>query len=30
VARIAQEHGGTARIEERPGGGNVISLTFPA
>ncbi|HTO96222.1 MAG TPA: ATP-binding protein [Myxococcales bacterium] len=30
VARIAREHGGGARIEERPGGGNVISLTFPA
>jgi two-component system nitrogen regulation sensor histidine kinase NtrY len=30
VARIAREHGGTARIEERPGGGNVISVTFPA
>ncbi len=30
VARIAREHGGAARIEERPGGGNVISLTFPA
>jgi len=30
VARIAQEHRGAARIEERPGGGNVISLTFSA
>lgn len=30
VARIAGEHQGTARIEERPGGGNVISVTFPA
>jgi len=30
VARIAREHGGTARIEERRGGGNVISVTFPA
>jgi len=30
VARIAREHGGEARIEERPGGGNVISLTFGA
>jgi two-component system nitrogen regulation sensor histidine kinase NtrY len=30
VARIAREHGGEARIEERPGGGNVISLAFPA
>ena len=28
VARIAREHRGEARIEERPGGGNVISLTF--
>jgi len=28
VARIAREHGGEARIEERPGGGNVISVTF--
>ena len=28
VARIAGEHQGEARIEERPGGGNVISLTF--
>jgi signal transduction histidine kinase len=30
VASIAQEHRGAARIEERPGGGNVISLTFSA
>jgi two-component system nitrogen regulation sensor histidine kinase NtrY len=30
VARIAREHRGDARIEERPGGGNVISLTFAA
>jgi len=30
VARIAQEHRGEARIEERSGGGNVISLTFAA
>jgi signal transduction histidine kinase len=28
VARIAREHRGDARIEERAGGGNVISLTF--
>jgi signal transduction histidine kinase len=28
VARIAREHGGEARIEERPGGGNAIFLTF--
>jgi signal transduction histidine kinase len=28
VARIAREHGGDARAEERPGGGNVISMTF--
>jgi len=28
VARIAREHGGDARVEERPGGGNVISMTF--
>jgi signal transduction histidine kinase len=28
VARIAREHRGDARIEERPGGGNVISMTF--
>ena len=30
VARIAREHGGEARVDERPGGGNVISMTFPA
>ena len=30
VARIAREHGGEARIEERRGGGNVISVTFSA
>jgi signal transduction histidine kinase len=30
VARIAREHRGEARIEERPGGGNVISLIFPS
>ena len=30
VARIAREHRGEARIEERPGGGNVISVTFAA
>jgi signal transduction histidine kinase len=30
VARIAREHRGNARIEERPSGGNVISLTFAA
>ena len=30
VARIAREHGGEARIEERPNGGNVISVTFGA
>jgi two-component system nitrogen regulation sensor histidine kinase NtrY len=28
VARIAREHKGEARIEERPGGGNIISLSF--
>jgi len=28
VARIAGEHRGEARIEERSGGGNVISVTF--
>jgi signal transduction histidine kinase len=28
VARIAREHRGDARVEERPGGGNVISMTF--
>jgi len=28
VARIAREHRGEARIEERPGGGNAIFLTF--
>jgi signal transduction histidine kinase len=30
AARIAREHQGEARIEERPGGGNVISLRFGA
>ena len=30
VARVAREHGGTARIKERPGGGNAIYLTFAA
>jgi signal transduction histidine kinase len=30
VARIAREHGGDARIEERPNGGNAICLTFAA
>lgn len=28
VARIAREHRGEARIDERPGGGNVITVTF--
>ena len=28
VARIAREHKGDARIDERPGGGNVITVTF--
>ncbi|MFN2548368.1 MAG: sensor histidine kinase [Myxococcales bacterium] len=28
VARIAREHHGSARIAERPGGGNVITVTF--
>jgi signal transduction histidine kinase len=28
VARIAREHRGDARLEERAGGGNVISMTF--
>jgi signal transduction histidine kinase len=28
VMRIAREHRGDARIEERPGGGNVIKVTF--
>jgi signal transduction histidine kinase len=28
VARVAREHRGEARIEERSGGGNVISMTF--
>jgi signal transduction histidine kinase len=28
VLRISREHGGAARIEERPGGGNVIKVTF--
>src|SRR5438105_8941513 len=30
VARIAREHGGLARIEERPGGGNLIAVSFLA
>jgi len=30
VARIAREHKGEARIDERPSGGNVISMTFAA
>ena len=30
VARIAREHGGEARLEERPGGGNIITVTFGA
>jgi hypothetical protein len=30
VARIAREHRGEARIDERPGGGNVITVTFSA
>jgi signal transduction histidine kinase len=30
VLRIAREHRGDARIEERSGGGNVISVTFAA
>jgi signal transduction histidine kinase len=30
VARIAREHGGSARVEERPGGGNAIYVTFAA
>jgi len=30
VARIALEHRGEARLEERPGGGNVICVTFGA
>jgi signal transduction histidine kinase len=30
VARIAREHGGAARIEERSNGGNAICLTFAA
>lgn len=30
VARIAREHGGAARIEERAGGGNIITVTFSA
>lgn len=28
VARIAREHGGSARLESRSGGGNVIVVTF--
>ncbi|HUJ24630.1 MAG TPA: ATP-binding protein [Myxococcales bacterium] len=30
VARIAREHKGDARIDERTGGGNVITVTFSA
>ena len=30
VARIAREHRGDARIDERPSGGNVITVTFGA
>jgi two-component system nitrogen regulation sensor histidine kinase NtrY len=30
VARIAREHRGEARLAERPGGGNVICVTFGA
>ena len=30
VARIAREHGGLARIEERPGGGNLLCVSFRA
>lgn len=30
VMRIAREHRGEARIEERPGGGNLITVTFGA
>jgi signal transduction histidine kinase len=30
VARIAREHRGNARIEQRPAGGNVIIVTFAA
>jgi signal transduction histidine kinase len=30
VARVAREHRGEARLEERPGGGNVICVTFGA
>jgi len=30
VERIAGEHRGSARIDERPGGGNVITVTFAA
>ncbi len=30
VMRIAREHKGDARIDERPGGGNVITVTFGA
>jgi signal transduction histidine kinase len=28
VLRIAREHGGTAELRERPGGGNVVTVTF--
>ena len=30
VARIAREHRGLARIDEHPGGGNLITVTFGA
>jgi signal transduction histidine kinase len=30
VSRIAREHKGEARIDERPGGGNLITVTFSA
>lgn len=30
VARIAREHRGDVSVQERPGGGNVISVTFSA
>ena len=30
VARIAREHGSEDRIEERPGGGNLITVAFGA
>jgi signal transduction histidine kinase len=28
VLRIAREHGGTAELRARPGGGNVVTVTF--